>query len=64
MTVLAVVTSSQIGIRIRISISTSALQSFYCCAAVGKSRSERQGREGERVKGKRGYVSEFGEVLV
>lgn len=58
------VTRSQIGFRIRINISTPVLRSFYCCAAVGKSRSERQDREGDSFKGKRGYVSEFGEVLV
>lgn len=63
MTLLAVVMSSQIGISIRVSIS-SRPRSFYCSAPVGKSRSERQGRESDSSEGERRDVKEFGGVLV
>lgn len=51
-TVFAVVTRSQIGIRIRVSLWLRS------CG------SERQGREGDSSEGERGDVNEFGEGLV
>lgn len=51
-TVLAVVTQRQMGVRIRVS--------FWLCSCG----SERQGREGGSSEGERGDVNEFGDSLV